>query len=93
MAAELMWTTKKVGSIPTLQAGRDRLAQIPGSMPRLTDIPAGCAFNPRCDRVMDRCRASKPALARVGTNDMACFLYDDAGASTSISASTRGAAR
>ena len=75
-AARHPYTKGLMGSIPTLEEGHDRLAQIPGSMPRLTDIPTGCAFNPRCERVMERCRATKPTLARVGANDVACFLYD-----------------
>ena len=29
-------------------SARERLAQIDGAMPRLTAIPPGCAFNPRC---------------------------------------------
>lgn len=79
-AAKHPYTRGLMGAIPTLDAGRDRLAQIPGSMPRLTDIPAGCAFAPRCDRVMPRCRTVKPRLVRVEANDVACFLYGDAGA-------------
>jgi peptide/nickel transport system ATP-binding protein len=49
-----------MGAIPTLEAETERLMQIPGSMPRLTRIPPGCAFNPRCERVFARCRAEKP---------------------------------
>ncbi|MEX6641295.1 oligopeptide/dipeptide ABC transporter ATP-binding protein, partial [Pseudomonas aeruginosa] len=45
-----------MGAIPTLTQETGRLAQIPGAMPRLTAIPAGCAFNPRCPKVFDRCR-------------------------------------
>ena len=30
--------------------------RFPGSMPRLSAIPAGCSFNPRCAYVFDRCR-------------------------------------
>ncbi len=49
-----------MGAIPTLDVEAERLTQIPGSMPRLTRIPPGCAFNPRCERVFDRCRLEKP---------------------------------
>jgi peptide/nickel transport system ATP-binding protein len=49
-----------MGAIPTLEAEEERLTQIPGSMPRLTRIPPGCAFNPRCSHVFDRCRVEKP---------------------------------
>ena len=37
-----------MGAIPSLASDTDRLVQIPGSMPRLSAIPPGCPFNPRC---------------------------------------------
>ena len=39
-----------------------RLVQIPGSMPRLSAIPPGCAFHPRCPYAFDRCRVERPEL-------------------------------
>ena len=54
------YTEGLMGSIPALHGEMDRLIQIPGSMPRLSAIPAGCAFNPRCPNVMDRCRRERP---------------------------------
>ena len=41
------YTAGLMGSIPAMDHDRERLLQIDGSMPRLTAIPAGCAFNPR----------------------------------------------
>jgi peptide/nickel transport system ATP-binding protein len=49
-----------MGSIPDMDEDRERLLQIDGAMPRLNAIPTGCAFNPRCPRTFDRCRASAP---------------------------------
>jgi peptide/nickel transport system ATP-binding protein len=84
------YTKGLMGSIPTLDmAGGDgggpgsegRLTQIPGSMPRLTAIPAGCAFNPRCTKVMDRCRAApRPEPEAVGASQVACWLVGQGGA-------------
>lgn len=69
-----------MGAIPSLEAEIDRLTQIPGSMPRLSAIPAGCAFNPRCADVFDRCRSERPGLIRVGDNHKAaCHLHDGKG--------------
>ncbi|OYU47387.1 MAG: methionine ABC transporter ATP-binding protein [Rhizobiales bacterium PAR1] len=76
-----------MGAIPTLEAEAERLVQIPGSMPRLTNIPKGCAFNPRCERVMDRCRIERPepsdpkgdlssGAAIMPGHRVACHLYD-----------------
>jgi peptide/nickel transport system ATP-binding protein len=47
-------------------------------MPRLSAIPPGCAFNPRCPFVFDRCRIERPEPIRNGTQDVACHLYDTA---------------
>jgi peptide/nickel transport system ATP-binding protein len=49
-----------MGAIPTLEAEAERLVQIPGSMPRLTNIPPGCAFNPRCENAFARCFVERP---------------------------------
>ncbi|MDO5621501.1 MAG: ABC transporter ATP-binding protein [Paracoccus sp. (in: a-proteobacteria)] len=72
------YTRGLMGSIPTLAQESDRLVQIPGAMPRLNAIPPGCAFNPRCDRVMDRCRMDRPDLLERGAGrKVACWLYDE----------------
>ena len=73
------YTKGLMGSIPTLAHSEDRLTQIPGSMPRLSDIPPGCAFNPRCERVFDKCRSDRPNLIAMGERKVSCWLYDEAG--------------
>ncbi|GJD43937.1 Oligopeptide transport ATP-binding protein OppD [Methylobacterium cerastii] len=67
-----------MGAIPTLTQDTGRLAQIPGAMPRLTAIPPGCAFNPRCPKVFVRCRVERPDPIPVGEHRVACHLYDRA---------------
>ena len=67
-----------MGAIPTLAGDDKRLLQIPGSMPRLSAIPPGCPFNPRCGSVFDRCRIERPEPIRHGTQSVACHLYDAA---------------
>lgn len=47
----------------------ERLAMIPGSVPSLGKIPAGCAFAPRCSHTRQRCRAERPEL----DHGVACF--------------------
>ncbi|TCR61419.1 ABC transporter ATP-binding protein [Bosea sp. BK604] len=65
-----------MGAIPSLEGEIDRLVQIPGSMPRLSNIPKGCAFNPRCSKVFARCHIDRPELIEVGDRKVACHLYD-----------------
>lgn len=71
------YTKGLMGSIPTLLHDSDRLTQIPGSMPRLTDIPPGCAFSPRCPKAFDRCFAEQPACKAHEGREVACLLYDE----------------
>ena len=55
-----------MGAIPTLAGEDKRLVQIPGSMPRLSAIPPGCSFNPRCAFAFDRCRVERPGTDHAG---------------------------
>lgn len=70
------YTHGLMGAIPAMNEDRERLLQIDGAMPRLTSIPPGCAFNPRCPRVMDRCRTDRPELLLAGATRAACWLHD-----------------
>lgn len=68
------YTVGLMGSIPAMGEDRDRLTQIDGSMPRLTAIPPGCAFNPRCPQRMERCTTQRPDLLPAGSTRAACWL-------------------
>jgi peptide/nickel transport system ATP-binding protein len=68
------YTAGLMSAIPKLGEYRERLAQIDGAMPRLTAIPAGCAFNPRCPSALDRCRHDRPNLVKVETTRAACWF-------------------
>ncbi|MBL8443807.1 MAG: ABC transporter ATP-binding protein [Zoogloeaceae bacterium] len=69
------YTRGLMGSIPVLGADIKRLVQIDGAMPRLNAIPPGCAFNPRCGDVFERCRRDRPELLGAGETRAACWLY------------------
>jgi peptide/nickel transport system ATP-binding protein len=70
------YTVGLMGSIPAMDEDRERLLQIDGAMPRLNAIPTGCAFNPRCPQVFDRCRVERPSLMPAGATRAACWLHD-----------------
>jgi len=56
-----------------------RLATIPGRVPALHEMPAGCAFAARCSLAIEACRAAPPALERVGdAHEAACLRWRDA---------------
>ena len=69
------YTVGLMGSIPSMDTDRERLLQIDGSMPRLNAIPRGCAFNPRCPKVFDRCLVERPELLDAGATRAACWLH------------------
>ncbi len=71
------YTLGLMGSIPTIGDTEEDLRQIQGSMPRLAEIPEGCAFNPRCPNVRDRCRKNRPVLQSVDESSVACWLFED----------------
>src|SRR5712691_2120486 len=61
------YTHGLMASIPRLalmrgadEAAAERLQEIPGMVPALTNLPAGCVFAPRCAYAEERCRASYP---------------------------------
>ena len=72
------YTVGLMASIPRTTGARGRLQQIDGSMPRLTAIPPGCPFNPRCPQVFDRCTRERPDLMPAKQTQAACWLYADA---------------
>jgi len=71
------YTVGLMGSIPTMDEDRERLAQIDGSMPRLNQVPLGCAYNPRCPNAFERCRSERPDLIDAGATRVACWLHTE----------------
>lgn len=59
---------------PRLDRDTADLIPIPGSPPVLTELPAGCAFAPRCSQAIDRCRTEVPLLRNLGTTRAACIV-------------------
>ena len=74
------YTIGLMGSIPPVTRRLERMQQIEGAMPRLSAIPRGCAYNPRCPKVFDRCRQDRPDLLPAGETQAACWLYAQEGA-------------
>jgi peptide/nickel transport system ATP-binding protein len=70
------YTEGLMGAIPSLGTRAEKLTQIDGSMPRLTDIPTGCAFHPRCPKVMFKCHTLRPDLMGDGRHEVSCWLHE-----------------
>jgi len=69
------YTEGLMASIPVLGHKVENLQQIDGSMPRLNEIPQGCAYNPRCPHASDLCRRDTPSLVARDRSQVACWLH------------------
>jgi oligopeptide/dipeptide ABC transporter ATP-binding protein len=74
------YTKGLIGSIPVLGALRERLDVIPGVVPSMIDLPAGCRFAPRCgprvEHGLQICTQLEPDLREVEEGHKArCWLY------------------
>ena len=79
------YTAGLLASIPRLDLMRgevarstDRLQEIPGIVPPLFALPAGCAFAPRCPKADDLCRRERPAYEQKRTGHWAACWHSDA---------------
>ena len=59
------YTRALMASVPKLRGDADRLAAIPGSVPRPGDFPPGCRFAPRCPIAKPECSEKIPELVEV----------------------------
>jgi peptide/nickel transport system ATP-binding protein len=75
------YTRGLMACIPDMDSDRENLNQIDGAMPRLNAIPRGCAFNPRCPQVHERCGQERPELMPAGATRAACWLHQSQAAS------------
>jgi len=62
------------------QLVRHKLEPIPGTVPSLTALPPGCAFEPRCPLRISECSAAMPELRAAGPEHRArCILVAENG--------------
>ncbi|MDQ6628078.1 MAG: ABC transporter ATP-binding protein [Pseudomonadota bacterium] len=69
------YTVGLLGSIPRLDADRDRLASIEGQVPDPLRRPAGCSFAARCPFADAHCRSAAPPLRAVGDGHLSACWY------------------
>ncbi len=71
------YTQGLLAAMPRLHGRTQRLPDIPGQLPSLTNPPPGCRFAPRCPLAEDRCREQMPQMRRIGENQSAaCWLAE-----------------
>jgi oligopeptide/dipeptide ABC transporter ATP-binding protein len=63
---------------PTGKVKKSRLEPIPGIVPSLFDLPAGCRFQERCSLVSDECRSAEPELRDLsGIRSVRCVKAEE----------------
>jgi peptide/nickel transport system ATP-binding protein len=73
------YTRGLIAATPSATPRRhERLTEIPGTVPGLADLPAGCPFQNRCPDVFARCADAMPALTTHGEGrTVACFAVEE----------------
>ena len=66
------YTAGLIGSVPSRNRRGQPLQQIPGVMPSLLKLPAGCAFRQRCTFADTRCE-TEPPEELIGDRRLRCF--------------------
>ena len=75
------YTRGLVASIPVMGQRKERLDVIPGNVPNLIDMPAGCRFAPRCKARIEldltKCEVEEPGMIEAKPNHLVrCWLYE-----------------
>lgn len=74
------YTIGLLDSVPKLGQKITRLESIPGNVPTPGNMPQGCKFAPRCNKVMEICRNQDPELTSIDNDHTCrCWLYQDSG--------------
>ncbi len=67
------YTRGLLGSVPGHNTRGQRLYQIPGMAPSLLNLPEGCAFQARCPKADDACKAMPQITNPVPRREIRCF--------------------
>jgi oligopeptide/dipeptide ABC transporter ATP-binding protein len=75
------YTQGLIASVPVMGVVKEELETIPGSVPNLIDLPAGCKFAPRCRARVENnltiCTEEEPGLKPVAPgHTVRCWLYE-----------------
>ena len=73
------YTHGLLGAVSSLRSQSKVLQTIPGVVPNLAHLPAGCSFAPRCKECMARCGSNQPRLMAVNSeHEVCCHLIEGA---------------
>ena len=73
------YTQALFAALPEVSRRGLKLTTIPGQVPALSAMPAGCRFADRCAQVMVQCRTVSPEWREVGNGHLVrCHWYGEA---------------
>jgi oligopeptide/dipeptide ABC transporter ATP-binding protein len=70
------YTVALLRAMPSSARRGEPLPAIAGAPPRMTELPHGCKFAPRCEFVADVCTTQEPRLVSIAGDRVRCTLYD-----------------
>ena len=74
----LLKSMPRLGTASAMKRSGEKLPAIPGMVPSLANLPAGCAFAPRCPFAIGACRQAMPALLPVNDrHDSRCIRWQE----------------
>ncbi|QRM40805.1 ABC transporter ATP-binding protein [Rhizobium rhizogenes] len=74
----LLASMPRLGDASRMKQVGEKLAAIPGVVPGLMNMPAGCSFAPRCTFAIDACHATVPPLAEVNPHHQSrCIRWQE----------------
>ena len=73
------YTRSLLKAVPNIEAPREDMEPIEGDSPDPVNVPAGCAYHPRCPLADEQCRTDAPDFHDTGENRVAaCYHWEDA---------------
>lgn len=74
------YTQMLFAAAPKMDAFGREVEPPKGEIPDPINPPTGCAFHPRCPIAVERCKAERPEMRRLGNARVACHLAESPGA-------------
>ena len=71
------YTKMLLDAIPKMHNTGAARTPVQGEVPNPLNPPKGCAFNPRCPLVNERCKTERPVLQRIGGIQIACHAVQE----------------
>lgn len=71
------YTEGLFNSLPNIKDRKAKLKPIPGLMPDPTNLPIGCAFEPRCRYAIEACKEPCKLRSISDSHTVLCTRYDD----------------